>query len=76
MISHKGFACTPLVQKSELHAAENTNHLVNYLRLRRTFNDGDRLVFDGGHVFDSVYRTIMEKSLSATWIRRGLWQSG
>lgn len=76
LINSKGFACTPLVQKSEYHTEEYANDLVNYLRLQRTVQTGDRLVFDGGYVFDSIYRTIMEKSLSATWVRRGLWQPG
>ncbi|MFV2001696.1 MAG: glycosyltransferase [Paracoccaceae bacterium] len=76
LINSKGFACLPLVQKSDEHDEAHANDLVNYLRLGRSLNQGDRFVFDGGYVFDSVYRTIMEKSLSATWVRRGLWRAG
>ena len=66
----------PLVQKSEQRSEPFANDLVNYLRLQRALRVGDRLVFDGGFVFDSIYRTIMEKSLNATWVRRGLWRAG
>lgn len=76
LINDKGFRCVPLVQKSDLHAEDYANDLVNYLRLNRTLRRGDQLVFDGGYVFDSVYRTIVENGLSATWIRRGLWRAG
>lgn len=76
LINQNGFPCRPLVQKSPSHADEFANDLVNYLRLKRTLQSGDHLVFDGGYVFDSIYRTIIEKSLTATWIRRGLWQPG
>jgi hypothetical protein len=31
------------------------------------------LVFDGGYIFDSVYRTVLG-GVSGVWIRRGLWQ--
>jgi hypothetical protein len=44
------------------------------MRLRRALRPGDRLVFDGGYVFDSIYRTVIEKGLDAIWLRRGLWQ--
>ena len=76
LINSNGFPCLPLVQKSEQHSESYANDLVNYLRLNRSLQVGDRLVFDGGYVFASVYRTIMEKSLSATWVRRGLWRAG
>lgn len=76
MIRAKGFAGVPLVQKSDDHPEGFANDLVNYLRLKRMLQTGDNLIFDGGYVFDSIYRTILEKSLSATWIRRGLWRPG
>ncbi|MBV1902836.1 MAG: hypothetical protein KUG58_04290 [Marinosulfonomonas sp.] len=76
LINSKGYSCMPLVQKSQGHDDPFANDLLNYLRLRQLFNPGDHLVFDGGYVFDSIYRTVMEKSLTATWIRRGLWQAG
>lgn len=75
-IKEAGFSCTSLVQKSPDHADEFANDLVNYLRLGQLVQQGDRLVFDGGYVFDSIYRTVLEKQLSAIWIRRGLWQAG
>ncbi|MEE9426974.1 MAG: glycosyltransferase [Paracoccaceae bacterium] len=76
MLQSYGFDCLPLVQKSEFHSSNGSNDLLNYLRLGHTLDLGDRLVFDGGYVFDSVYRTILEKQLSAIWIRRGLFQPG
>ncbi|MCB2135850.1 MAG: hypothetical protein KDE08_07880 [Rhodobacteraceae bacterium] len=76
MVESKGFACLPLVQRSDDHPEEYANDVLNYLRLRRAVRPGDRLVFDGGYVFDSIYRTIKEKRLSAAWIRRGLWLPG
>ncbi|MCB2095324.1 MAG: hypothetical protein KDE11_13030 [Rhodobacteraceae bacterium] len=76
LVASKGFAALPLVQRSDEHPEEFANDLLNYLRLQRSLRRGDRLVFDGGYVFDSIYRTIMEKGLEAYWIRRGLWQAG
>lgn len=76
MIRAAGYNCLPLVSKSPTHDAEHANDLVNYMRLGRALRPGDRLVFDGGYVFDSIYRTILEKGLDAAWIRRGLWQAG
>lgn len=76
MIRAAGHDFLPLVSKSGVHAADHANDLVNYMRLRRTLREGDRLVFDGGYVFDSIHRTILEKRLEATWVRRGLWQAG
>lgn len=76
MIRTAGFDALPLVSKSPAHDAGHANDLVNYMRLGRALRSGDRLVFDGGYVFDSIYRTVLEKGLAATWIRRGLWQAG
>ncbi|HQU68022.1 MAG TPA: glycosyltransferase [Albidovulum sp.] len=76
MLSAAGYDCLPLVSKSRVHGVEHANDLVNFMRLRRALREGDRLVFDGGYVFDSIHRTILEKRLEATWIRRGLWQAG
>ncbi len=76
LIQNSGFSSIPLVQKSQCHSDEFANDLINYLRLRSRLGTGDNLVFDGGYVFDSVHRVIMEKSLNATWIRRGLWRPG
>lgn len=76
MVRDAGFACLPLVQKSADHADEYANDLLNYRRLDRHLRPGDRLVFDGGYVFDSIRRTIVEKELTAVWVRRGLWQAG
>jgi len=75
LVERRGFACRPLVQKSDAHADSYANDLVNYRRLRRWLAPGDRLVFDGVYVFDSIYRTILERKLEAVWIRRGLWRA-
>lgn len=71
-----GFPCLPLVQKSPDHPEDHANDLVNYLRLRRTLTSRDHLVFDGGYVFESIFRTVVETGCRATWIRRGLWRPG
>ncbi|MGC1486740.1 MAG: glycosyltransferase [Albidovulum sp.] len=76
MIAARGFDCTPLVQKSEAHTEPFANDLANYLRLQQILQPGDGFVFDGGYVFDSIYRSIVERQLSAIWIRRGLWPQG
>ncbi|MCB2125516.1 MAG: hypothetical protein H6897_15185 [Rhodobacteraceae bacterium] len=76
MLRAEGFGCLPLVQKSPDHPEDHANDLLNYLRLHRALRPGDRLVFDGGYVFDSVLRVIHEREIDATWIRRGLWQAG
>lgn len=76
MIQDRGFACVPLVQKSPDHIDTYANDLINYLRLQRVLRSSDRLVFDGGYIFASVYRLILERQMDAVWVRRGLWQSG
>ena len=76
MIEDQGFPCQALVQKSPHHPEVYANDLVNYLRLQRSIQANDTLVFDGGYVFESIYRLIFEKRLSAIWVRRGLWQAG
>ncbi len=76
LIQDHGFDCLPLVQKSPDHADPFANDVLNYRRLSRHLRRGDRLVFDGGFLFDSVFRLIAEKDLRAIWIRRGLWQAG
>ncbi|MEL6644756.1 MAG: glycosyltransferase [Pseudomonadota bacterium] len=76
MLRRRGFSTVPLVSASHEHEADYSNDVVNYLRHRRTVQSGDHLVFDGGYVFDSIFRTVIEKRLSATWIRRGLWRPG
>lgn len=75
MLQSRGFPTLPMAQRTAQHSGEYANDLLNYLRLRQTLRSGDQLVFDGGYVFDSVYRAISELNLSATWIRRGLWQA-
>lgn len=76
MIQAAGFACLPLVSKVEAHGVPWANDLVNHMRLTRALGPGDTLVFDGGYVFDSIQRAIMEHDIPAVWIRRGLWQAG
>lgn len=72
----RGFGCLPMVSRTAEHVDEYAADILNYLRLRQLLRRGDQLIFDGGFVFDSVYRLASELDLSATWIRRGLWQSG
>lgn len=74
MVNKRGFATTPMVQRSDMYEESFANDLVNFLRLRGLLKHGDQLVFDGGYVFDSIYRVISQLQISATWIRRGLWQ--
>lgn len=76
MIVRRGYDCLPLVQKSEDHPEPHANDILTYLRLSRVLRRGDRLVFDGGYVFESIFRTVLERNLSAVWIRRGLWPQG
>ncbi|MGC9420467.1 MAG: glycosyltransferase, partial [Rhodovulum sp.] len=76
MILRRGYDCLPLVQKSPDHPEPYANDVLTYLRLGRALAPGDRLVFDGGYVFDSIFRTVLERDLPAVWIRRGLWPQG
>ncbi len=76
LVKAYGFDAMPLIARSPLHAQPHENDLANYVRLRALCAQAATLVFDGGYVFDSVYRTILEKRLRAIWIRRGLWQRG
>lgn len=75
MIEREGYACLPLVQRSGLHREPNAHDILNHLRLRRLLAPSDKLVFDGGEIPRSVFSAIVEKGLSAVWIRRGLWQA-
>jgi len=75
LIADRGFVCAPLVQKSPDHPEPYANDLVNYRRLDRLLPPGGRFVFDGGYIFDSIYRLILEKDLRALWVRRGLWRA-
>lgn len=76
MIEAAGFPWIPLVQRSDDHPDRSGNDVLNGLRLQRNLRVGDTLVFDGGYVFPSVYRSILELGLVGVWIRRGLWQPG
>jgi len=76
MINKAGFEATPLLPRSKLHKDSAANDLANYARLRTALSHRDVFIFDGGYVFDSVYRTILEKNLKAVWLRRGLWPRG
>ena len=76
MIEASGFPWIPLVQRSDDHPDRSGNDVLNGLRLQRSLRAGDTLVFDGGYVFASVFRSILELGLIGVWIRRGLWQPG
>ena len=69
-----GFDVMPLIGRSVFHAQPFENDLANYTRLRALTRGGRTFVFDGGYIFDSIYRTILENRLAGVWIRRGLWQ--
>lgn len=71
----RGFGCVPMVSRTDQHVEEHASDVLNYIRLRQFVLPGDQFVFDGGYVFDSVYRLVSDLDLRATWIRRGLWQS-
>lgn len=76
LLENRGFGCVPMISRSVEHEEDFAADLVNYLRLRNVLKRGDRFVFDGGYVFDSVYRTISDLQIAAIWIRRGLWRPG
>jgi predicted glycosyltransferase len=76
LIKNYGFDVMPLVQKSALHAEGLANDVVNYRRLHQLLSTAAGLVFDGGYVFNSVFRSILEHRVPSVWIRRGLWQAG
>ena len=76
LLRREGLDCIPLVSRTDATDNYNGNDIVTYRRLGAALQENDRIVFDGGHVFDSVYRVILERRLSAVWIRRGLWPKG
>lgn len=75
LVKSYGFDVMPLIGRSAFHQQSFENDLANYIRLRALTAGGKALVFDGGYVFDSIYRTILENRLRGVWIRRGLWQA-
>ena len=76
LVKSYGFDAMPLIGRSALHAQSHENDLANHLRLRALTLGGGVLVFDGGYVFDSIYRAVLANRLRGVWIRRGLWQDG
>ncbi|MBO6923122.1 MAG: hypothetical protein JJ859_12965 [Roseicyclus sp.] len=74
LINTFGFDAMPLVGRSGHHEQAHANDLVNYLRLHALSREASTLVFDGGYVFDSIYRTVLDHGLNAVWVRRGMWQ--
>ena len=74
LVKSQGFDVMPLVGRSQLHSQSHEHDLANHLRLRALCAGARTLVFDGGYIFDLVYRTVLEGSVSGVWIRRGLWQ--
>jgi hypothetical protein len=76
LIKSQGFDVMPLVQRSGLHADPLANDVVNGARLGQVLSSAAAFVFDGGYVFNSVFRAVLEHDLPSIWIRRGLWQSG
>lgn len=76
MLNRYGFDTMPLLSRSNIHVRADQNDLINHQRLDRLGKDFECLVFDGGYVFDSIYRTIADNDLRSVWVRRGLWQEG
>jgi hypothetical protein len=76
LIKAQGFDAMPLVQKTGLHAEPFANDLVNSQRLEQLLPDCAALVFDGGYVFTSVFRALIDHAVPGVWVRRGLWQAG
>lgn len=76
LIKTYGFDVMPLVQKSTMHFDGLANDVINYRRLHRLLSDAEVFIFDGGYVFDSCFRTLLERRVPSIWIRRGLWQDG
>jgi hypothetical protein len=74
MLKSYGFDVMPLVAKSGLHAESLANDLVNYGRIDDLAASSSAFVFDGGFIFNSVFRTILDRAPASVWIRRGLWQ--
>lgn len=75
LVKTNGFDVMPLVSRSDQHAHSYENDLVNFIRLKALAAEAGAVVFDGGYVFDSVYRTVIEAGVPGIWVRRGLWQS-
>jgi hypothetical protein len=76
LIKAQGFDAMPLVQKTGLHAEGFANDLVNSQRLEGLLPDAAAFVFDGGYVFTSILRAVVEHRVPSLWLRRGLWQPG
>lgn len=76
MINSHGFDAMALVSRTEYHANAHANDMLNYLRVHALARKAKALVFDGGYVFDSIYRTIHDHGLNGVWVRRGMWQAG
>ncbi|WP_170397522.1 glycosyltransferase [Ruegeria arenilitoris] len=76
LVRREGIDCIPLVSRIDMTDNPDGNDILTYRRLGAALQENDSLVFDGGHVFDSVYRVILERNLSAVWVRRGLWPDG
>ncbi|HVL19531.1 MAG TPA: glycosyltransferase, partial [Amaricoccus sp.] len=76
LVKAHGFDVMPLVGRSALHAQSHEPDLANYLRLRALTAGARALIFDGGYIFDSVYRTALRRDIAGIWIRRGLWPTG
>lgn len=75
LIKSQGFDVMPLIQKSGQHSEAFANDIVNYARLGPLVDQSRAFVFDGGHVFNSVFRSVLDRRLPSIWIRRGLWQA-
>jgi len=75
MLTGAGFPTMPLVGRTPFRR-EHEVDLVNHLRLQSYAESCRGFVFDGGYVFSSVMRAILDNDLPSVWVRRGLWQEG
>lgn len=76
LIKSRGFDVMPLVSKSQLHHEALASDVLNFARLEPLLGEARSFVFDGGYVFNSIFRSVLELGLPSAWIRRGLWQAG
>ena len=74
MIRGFGFDATPLISRTSYHEPRTSSDLINYSRIFSDVHGQDTLVFDGGNVYHSIFRSVIEHRMRAVWIRRGLWK--
>ena len=76
MLELYGNDTVPLISRSKRHVEPYANDLVNATRISTVAKASRALVFDGGYVFDSIFRTAVDDGVPTAWVRRGMWQAG